>query len=68
MIEEKPVWQSKTIWGGAVAVVAAILGLFGYSVSSGDQALIVEYGLSAASAIGGLVAIYGRLTATKVIK
>lgn len=59
--------QSKGVWGGVIAVGGAALGLFGYDVSSADASAIARHIDSIVVAVGGLLAIYGRVTATKRI-
>ncbi|MCK5296456.1 MAG: hypothetical protein KAJ75_06175 [Alphaproteobacteria bacterium] len=66
-IDTKPWWKSQGVWGGIIAVAAGIGGLFGYSISGADQASIAEAGIGIASAVGGLVAIIGRISASKNI-
>jgi multidrug efflux pump subunit AcrA (membrane-fusion protein) len=67
MEEYKTLLASKTIWGGIIALAAGIAGLFGYSVHPADQATIVEVGTALASAVGGGLAVVGRIKATKKI-
>ena len=38
MEEQKSWYASTTIWGGAVAAVAGLAGIFGYTISPADQA------------------------------
>lgn len=54
--------------GGVIAVGAGIAGLFGVPVDAGTQASLATTIVDLASAIGGLLAIWGRLKATHVIK
>lgn len=61
-------WQSKTIWGGIITVVAVALGAFGYTLSGDDQIVLVEIVSTIGGAIGGLLAIYGRVKASKAVK
>lgn len=68
MGEQKPWWQSKTVWGGLVALGAGIAGAFGVTVGAEDQELITSSILGIASAAGGLIAVYGRLKAQSEIK
>jgi hypothetical protein len=63
----KNLLASKTVWGGLAALAAGIVGLFGYSVSPADSAQAIELGTGLASAVGGLVAIVGRVVASKKI-
>ena len=64
----KSLFASKTFWGGLIAVVAGILGFFGYQLGSEDQAAIIEAGAAVAASLGGVVAIWGRVKASKLIK
>lgn len=65
--DSKSAFRSKTIWGGLMAIAAPLLGLLGYSLSPADQAEIVAAVSAIFGAVGGLITIYGRLTATKRI-
>lgn len=64
----KPWWQSKTVWGGLIALAAAIAGAFGYVVDPDVQAELVDYVLAVATGVGGVLAIIGRLKAKDRIK
>lgn len=66
--ESKPWWQSKSVIGGLVALAAGIAGIFGVVMSPDDQAITTEAILGIAGAIGGLLAVYGRIKASKSIK
>ena len=68
MDEQKSWWQSKTIWAGVIAIVEAIAGIFGISINDTTQKEIVDYIMVVASAISGLLAIYGRVNANKLIR
>lgn len=65
--DSKPWWQSKAIWGGILAIGAAVAGGFGYTVDAGTQAETQETIVGIVSAVGGLLAIYGRIKASKGI-
>ena len=67
MTDTKSFLASTTIWGGLIAMIAAGLGFFGYSFGAEDQALTVEWATSLAGMIGGLIAIVGRVRASKRI-
>jgi hypothetical protein len=67
MDDTKGIFASKTVWGGIIVVIAAIAGLFGYSITAEDQTALVGYIESAATIAGGLLVIWGRITATKRI-
>ncbi len=67
MIDEKPWWQSRTIWASLVAVIAVVLGYFGYDIGGEDQAGLVEAISSGVAIVGSLIAIITRIGATKTI-
>jgi len=67
MDEFKTLTQSKTFWGAVVALGASALGLAHYTLTPADAASAVDLVSGIASAIGGLVAIYGRVVASKKI-
>lgn len=59
---------SKTVWGGAAALLAPIVAALGYQIASVDAAGVIDLGTQIVGAIGGLVAIVGRVTATKALR
>ncbi len=65
MLEMKPWYQSKTIWGALIAIAAPLLGRAGLEVGGAEQAEIADALTAFAGTLGGLLALYGRLTATK---
>lgn len=66
--ENKPWWQSKTVWGGAIALAAGVAGAFGLSIGPDEQEALASAIVGVASGVGGLLAIYGRIKASKAIK
>jgi hypothetical protein len=64
----KSLLASRTCWGGAVAVASGILSLFGYAVSESDQVDIAAAIAGIGSLLGGIVAVYGRIRATKRVE
>jgi hypothetical protein len=57
-------YTSKTVWGGVVAVVAGVAGqFFGVDVDADTQDALATKIPAAISALGGLVAIVGRIVA-----
>lgn len=67
-MEETKVWyMSLTLWGAIVTVLAAIGGLFGIDIDADTQKQIIEYIVLGASALGGLIAAYGRIRAKKIV-
>lgn len=65
MDETKQWYQSKTVWGALIAILASLLPAMGMELDDGTQGQLADNLVSLAGAIGGLVAIYGRLTAEK---
>lgn len=69
---EKSKFASAGIWGGAIAVVASALQLYGLSASDAAEAAkhataIYDGAMAIAGAAGGIVAIWGRWRATKTL-
>lgn len=74
MFGSKPAFASAGVIGAAVAILAGLAQLIGYTISAEDQAALVDLinngfvlvtGL--VSLIGGIVALWGRIKATKQI-
>jgi len=63
-MDTKVWYQSKTMWGGIVAVLAGIAGVLGYSFGDAEQSLVVDGIIAAVGAVGGILAVFGRATAT----
>lgn len=66
--QAKSAFKSRTVIGGLIAVGAGIAGLFGVQIDPSTQTTVVTTIVDVASAVGGLVAIWGRLKATHVVK
>ncbi len=67
MDEFKALTQSKTFWGAVVALGGSALSLGHYTLSPADAAQAIDLLSGIAGAAGGLIAIYGRVAATKKI-
>ena len=67
MVEFKSALASRGVWGGGIAVLAGVVGFLGYTISAADQRSIIDLIENAAALIGGALAIYGRIRATKRI-
>lgn len=68
MDDSKPWYASKTIWGAALAVVSGFVPVASTVLSIPgvhDGAIDLLTGLG--SAVGGAIAAYGRMNATKAI-
>lgn len=58
---KKP-WMSSTIWGAVAVVAVSGAKLFGYDIGEADG-----WATSVVALLGGVLAIYGRITAIKKI-
>ena len=67
MIDEKPWYLSRTIWGSLIAVAAALGSILGIPLDQATQTQLADIVVQLAGAAGALVAIYGRLAATEII-
>ena len=67
MDEAKALVQSKTFWGAVVALGGAALAFGHYTLTPADAAQAVDLLSGIAGAVGGLIAIYGRVVATPKI-
>src|ERR1700678_1274998 len=67
MEEVKILTQSKTFWGAIIALCGSALSLGHYTLTPAEAAQTTDLLSGIATAIGGLIAIYGRVVATKKI-
>ena len=65
MNDTKPWYASKGVWGGIIAAVAGLAGMFGYAISDADVSSLTEVATGLVAAIGGAVSVIGRIVATK---
>ena len=63
MTDIKPWWQSKTLWGAIMTIGSAALGLAGLELGETDREALIELLTSLGAVIGGVIAIFGRITA-----
>ncbi|NMG38984.1 hypothetical protein GRZ55_07000 [Chelativorans sp. ZYF759] len=63
MEQSKPWYRSRTIWASLVTVAAALAAIVGIPFAEADQAMLTETILQTVTAVGGLVALVGRLVA-----
>jgi hypothetical protein len=70
MNDTQPWYLSRGVWGALVSVLATLAAALSHNkvqILPADQDQIVTLVLTLAGAIGGAVALYGRLRATKQI-
>lgn len=63
MTESKPWYLSRTIWASVVTIVSGAAGLTGLPLDGLDNSALTDTLLQAISAVSGLIAILGRLSA-----
>ncbi|KGD85801.1 MULTISPECIES: hypothetical protein [Rhizobium/Agrobacterium group] len=61
-------YQSKTVWGALIAVGASLLQVAGIELGADMQADLADIAVTLAGAAGGLLAIYGRISADTGIR
>lgn len=66
-MDPKAWYLSRAVWGGVVAILAGLLSAFGINLDEAAQVDAVNIGLALAGAIGGALAIYGRVKASAPI-
>ncbi len=67
MIATKPWYLSRTIWASIVTILTGAAGLTGLPLDGFDGSALTDTLLQAVSAISGLVAVFGRLSAKERI-
>lgn len=67
MTDVKPWYLSRTIWASVVTLLVGIAGVAGVPVAGIDNAALTDTLLQAITAISGLVALLGRLSARERI-
>lgn len=63
MDDAKNWYESKTIWGGVIAVLASCAQLFGIDILPADQVGLADGLTAIAAASGGILTIWGRISA-----
>ncbi|ODT31771.1 MAG: hypothetical protein ABS35_03890 [Kaistia sp. SCN 65-12] len=63
MTDSKPWYLSRTIWASIITILTGAAGLTGLPIDGLDNSALTDTLLQATSAISGLVAVFGRLSA-----
>ncbi len=63
----KPWWQSKTVWGSIIALLAGIATFAGLKLDATLQDQLADLITGAANVAGGLIAWYGRVKAQSAL-
>lgn len=64
MLDMKQWYQSKTVWGALIAMGAPLLRHVGVEMGLAEQANLADALATIAGALGGVLAIYGRIRAS----
>lgn len=64
MTNTKPWYLSKTVWAGLVSATAATAAIFGVPINEAAKNNLVDSGFQLVSAISGIFAVFGRVTAS----
>jgi hypothetical protein len=65
--ETKTLLASRGVWGGIIALLAFVAGMLGFTFSDVDQRQLIDLIVPLQAGIGGVLAIIGRVWATKRI-
>jgi len=63
----KPWWQSKGVLGAAGTVLVSAAALIGLQLTPDQAAEVIAHGTAIVTAVTGLIALYGRITAKKPV-
>jgi hypothetical protein len=63
MTASKPWYLSRTIWASLVTILTASMGLMGLPGGAIDGAALTDAVLQTVTAMAGLIALFGRLSA-----
>ncbi|MCR6498897.1 hypothetical protein MUO32_07640 [Shinella sp. CPCC 101442] len=66
--EMKPWYKSRTVWGALIAIAASLANAAGVEVTTGDEGELTDLLVAAAGTIGGVIAIYGRISARRPVR
>lgn len=67
MTTDKPWYLSRTVWAGLTALLLSLAGAFGLVTDTIDQGALTDVLLQLATAIAGIVTVFGRIGATSRI-
>jgi hypothetical protein len=67
MTDIKPWYLSRTVWASVVTILLSVAGLVGVGVEAINPEGLTDALLQGATAIAGIIALIGRLAATRKI-
>lgn len=66
-MKPRPWYLSRTIWASLVTIATAVAGMSGLPVDGVDSGALSESLLQAVTAVSGLIAVFGRISAARRI-
>lgn len=66
--DAKAWYRSRTVWGALVAILASLANAAGVEVTAGDEGELADLLVAAVGTVGGLVALYGRISARRRVR
>lgn len=66
--DAKAWYQSRTVWGALVAILASLANAAGVEVTAGDEGELADLLVAAVGTLGGLVALSGRILARRRVR
>lgn len=67
MMDQKPWYASKGVWGGIIASAAGFASLFGFTVPAGEAQSLTDQAVDLVVAGAGILATVGRILASSRI-
>lgn len=67
MSDTKPWYLSRTVWASVVGIILSLAGLVGVGIEAINPEGLTDALLQAATAIAGIIAVAGRLAASRKI-
>ena len=69
MSDDVKAWyQSRTVWGALIAILASLANAAGVQVTSGDEAELADLLVAAVGTVGGFIALIGRISARRQVR
>jgi len=63
MTDVKAWYRSRTVWGALIAILASLAKVAGFELSAGDEGELADLAVAAVGTAGGLIALFGRISA-----
>lgn len=67
MTDTKPWWQSTSIWGSVVAIIAMVASFFGFTLDADAQQTVLTIITEIVGVVGAAIALIGRIRAKTTV-